>query len=152
MTTSARGNTCEATILQAFVARGLRVAVPFGDGHPYDLIVDVGGRAMLRIQCKSAWRNGAICAFNSRSTDHGNGAQYYRGRAAAFGVYLPEHDVTYLVPVGELTSGRAYLRLEPTRNNQRRKVTFAEQYELDRWSDADLVELANGTNQLEIAA
>jgi hypothetical protein len=133
MSTVAQGISTEAAVLEALVKRGLQVLMPFGDGHPFDLVVVVRGSRFLRVQCKTAWRSGGCLIFNAYSTDHGRGQQSYVGRADVFGVYSPADDSAYLVPIGDVKSdGR--LRIEPTRNNQKRRVRFAADYAIDKWS------------------
>lgn len=144
MLTATRGNTGEAAVLSALVRRGFAVLIPFGDGHPYDLVVDVAPGALIRIQCKTAWRKGGCMLFNCLSTDHGNGPQPYHGRADMFGVYFPPENSVYLVPIEEMGRGKGTLRLEATRNNQRRRIRFADDYEMGRWSRDDLEALVRG--------
>jgi PD-(D/E)XK endonuclease len=135
MKSATRGNAAEARILAEFVARGLDVLTPFGSGHPYDLAVDLGASRFLRIQCKTAWLVGESClAFHCRSTDHGRGRRPYDHLADLFGVHFPPHDGVYLVPVAEVPGHLGRLRLEPAKNNQRRGVRFADDFEIDRWT------------------
>src|SRR5262245_61639007 len=124
MLSAARGNAAEAAILAAFIKRDFFVLVPFGDGQPYDLVVDLGG-PLLRVQCKRAWRRAGCMLFTSMSTDHGKGPQSYVGRADIFGVYFPPTDVVHLVPIDAISARGGRLRLEPTRNNQRRGIRMA---------------------------
>jgi len=131
--------------LAAFAKRGFEVLVPFGDGQPYDLVVELG-TSMLRVQCKRAWPSKGCLLFNSHSTDHGQGRRSYRGLADIFGVYFPQNDGVYLVPVHEILAVKGSLRLEPTRNNQRRGVRFAADYKIDRWTLDGLREVTNGAN------
>jgi hypothetical protein len=120
--------------LAEFVIRGFDVLTPFGGGQPYDLVVDVDGR-FLRIQCKTAWLVGRGClAFHCRSTDHGRGRISYAGLADLFAVHLPPRDAIYLVPIDTVPGRIGRLRLEPTKNNQRRGVRFAENYAIGRWT------------------
>jgi hypothetical protein len=143
MESATRGNAAEARILAELVARGLDVLTPFGSGHPYDLAVDLGASRFLRVQCKTAWLIGRGClAFHCRSTDHGRGRQTYDGLADLFGVHLPPRDAVYLVPVDEVPGHVGRLRLEPAKNNQRRGVRFAEDFEIDRWTADRLADLA----------
>ncbi len=53
----------------------------------------------------------------------------YRGQAD-FGVYCPETDAVYLVPVSEVPLTEGALRVIPTRNNQMRKIRWAKDFEL----------------------
>ncbi|HSS42823.1 MAG TPA: group I intron-associated PD-(D/E)XK endonuclease [Solirubrobacterales bacterium] len=141
MTSARRGNEAEAAVLAALVKQGYEVAVPFGEGQPYDLIVDLGGRDFLRVQCKRAWPLQGCVVFNSRSTDHGHGPRSYVGLADIFGVYFPPAEAVYLVPIEAVASFEGRLRLEPTRNNQKRLIRFAAEFEISRWSDRSLQEL-----------
>jgi hypothetical protein len=135
MVTATRGNAAEARLLSEFVARGFDVLVPFGGGQPYDLAVDLGTMT-LKIQCKTAWltAGGSCLTFNCRSTDHGRGRRPYDGLADLFGVFLPPRDSVYLVPLDSVGGFAGRLRLEPTKNNQKRGVRFAEDFEIDCWT------------------
>jgi hypothetical protein len=125
MTTARKGNTTEAAVLRALVERDFAVLVPFGEGHPYDLVIHVEGTRFVRVQCKTARVQKGCLILNSRSTDHSRGAGTYLGLADVFGLYCPPTDQVYLVPVADVPTSQAYLRLEPTRNNQRRGIRWA---------------------------
>lgn len=140
MHSAARGNAAEAAILAAFIKRDYFVLIPFGDGQPYDLAVDLGTR-ILRVQCKRAWSDRGCVVFNTHSTDHGTGRKSYIGRADLLGVYFPPLDSVYLVPIDAIRSVAGRLRLEPTRNNQRRGIRMAAGYEIDRWTPERLAAL-----------
>ena len=138
---SRSGNPGEAAVLNAFVQRRLSVLLPFGEGHPYDLVVAIEN-AFLRVQCKTAWENRGCVVFNAYATDHGRGQVSYVGRADAFGVYFPPGDTVYVVPVGASRS-EMRLRMDPARNNQRRRVRLAVEYEIDSWTPGALFALAS---------
>jgi len=141
MSSARRGNEAEAAVLSELVKQGYDVAVPFGEGQPYDLIVDLGSRDFLRVQCKRAWPLQGCVVFNTRSTDHGHGPRSYIGLADIFGVYFPPAEAVYLVPIEAVASFEGRLRLEPTRNNQKRLIRFAVEFEIDRWSPESLRDL-----------
>jgi hypothetical protein len=86
---------------------------------------------------------GGCIVFNCRSTDHGRGPQSYRGLADIFGVYFPPTEAIYLVPIEAVAEFEGRLRLEPTRNNQRRRIRLAADYEIDRWTPDGLREVAS---------
>jgi PD-(D/E)XK nuclease superfamily protein len=131
-------------ILAALIERGFDVAVPFGGGQPYDLIIDLGGFELLRVQCKTGWEDKNCISFNTRSTDHGQGRRSYVGLAHIFGVYFPPKKSVYLVSLDAVGGFRGYLRLGPARNNQQRKVRFAADFEIDRWSVEQLLNVKRG--------
>lgn len=140
MGTAARGNAAEAAVLSALIRREFEVLLPFGSGHSYDLAVDLDS-LFLRVQCKRAWPSKGCLVFNSRSTDHGRGPQSYRGLADIFGVYFPPTESVYLVPIDAVAEFGGRLRLEPTRNNQRKRVRLAASYAIDRWTPNTLREV-----------
>lgn len=140
-TTAAAGNAAEAAVLSAFVQREFDVLVPFGAGQPYDLAVHVSAHAFLRVQCKAAWPRGGCLIFNCRATDHGRGNLPYVGLADIFGVYFPPRRSVYLVPIDAVADTEGRLRLEPTRNNQRRRVRLAADYEIEQWTVERLCDL-----------
>src|SRR4051794_22106107 len=115
MDTILKGNATEARVLREFVDRDLGVSIPFGGGHAYDLVVDLGA-AFLRVQCKCARAVPGCLAFNAHATDHGQGPLPYHGLADVFGVYFPPLDTVYLAPVMAVGTSCVFLRLEPTRN------------------------------------
>jgi hypothetical protein len=128
--------TTLAVMLALRMAR-LRVLVPFGENTRYDLVIDDGTR-FARIQCKTGrLRQGAI-RFNTCSTygHHqrpGNARRGYHGEIDYFAVFCPDNDGVYLVPIAELhVKTEGALRVEPSRNSQRRNVRLAADYEVGR--------------------
>lgn len=114
------------------------VYVPWGENTRTDLLVETEDGEFIRIQCKTArLRQGAVrfptCSItyhhpNNRGTDYYR--HDYRGQADFFGVYCPETDGVYLVPVDEVPLTAAALRVTPTRNNQEIGVRWAKDYQL----------------------
>jgi hypothetical protein len=147
--TSIKGNAAEAAVLHALIERDLNVLIPFGDGQPYDLVVHLPPADFLRVQCKTARLRKRCLVFNSRTTDHGKGRLPYIGLADIFGVYFPPSKSVYLVPVSDTQTFYGCLRLEPTRNNQRRRVRFAADYEVGRWTDTALRAVAASSTHLK---
>ncbi len=110
---------------------------PFGENQRYDLLIEDGDR-FIRVQCKTGrLRQGAVrfntCSVNYHHPSNRGSKDYrhdYRGAADAFGVYCPDTDRVYIVPVDEVGTNVAALRVEPTKNSQRKRVRWAEDYEL----------------------
>lgn len=141
MTTALKGNTTEAAVLRALAERDFAVLIPFGEGHPYDLVVHLAGISFVRVQCKTGRMKGGCLVFNSRSTDHGRGPGTYLGLADMFGVYCPERDSVYLVPVADVPTSKPHLRIEPASNNQQRGIRYAAGYALGELTVEEICEL-----------
>lgn len=90
--TRQRGDLAEAAVLHAFTEAGLLVSTPFGRFGPYDLIIDLPGGRLVKVQVKSGRVREGCVLFNSCSTDHGRGREVYVGRADVFAVHAETHD------------------------------------------------------------
>lgn len=110
------------------------VLIPFGSGQPYDLGAVLPNGRFLRVQVKTGWLSRGCILFNAYGTDHGNGPRSYRGLAEIFAVFFPPDRSVYLLPVGTMGPGEGRLRLSPTKNNQRRGIRLAADYEMSRWT------------------
>jgi hypothetical protein len=142
MGSAARGNAAEAAVLHALVKRGLDVFVPFGSGHPFDLAVYVLEAGFLRVQCKRGWPLRGCVLFNAYSTDHGSGPRGYAGLADLFGVYFPPTEEVFLAPIDAVPASEARFRFEAPRNNQRKRIRMAADYEIGTWTLERLVGVA----------
>jgi hypothetical protein len=131
------GDHSQAMVLARLVQAYPQVLVPFGENCRYDLVIAEGDR-FIRVQCKTGrLRKGAIkfnaCSYSYHHPSNRGTRNYrhdYRNQADLFGVYCPELDKVYLVPVNEVGTGAASLRVDPTRNNQSRKIRWAAEYEV----------------------
>jgi len=65
--------------------------------------------------------------------------QSYIGLADIFGVFFAPTSTVYLVPIDAVAAFEGRLRLEPTRNNQKRLIRFAADFEIDRWTPEALL-------------
>lgn len=131
-TSKSKGQRSEGFILAALLKSGKTVLVPFGDNQRYDLVIDSGAKGFVRVQCKTGRLRGGAVVFNASSThDHRNKkTRDYRGQADVFGVYCPDNDQIYIVPVSDVGTRIAHLRLTASKNNQLNKIRFADLYVL----------------------
>lgn len=125
------GDTAVAGVLARLLKKGYAILLPFGDSQRYDLVLDKNGK-FFRVQCKSGRvRNGCI-RFNSSSTEwyKGHKRKNYKGQVDYFGVYCPELDKSYLVPVDIIGETQGVLRISPPKNNQAKFVRWCNEYEI----------------------
>jgi PD-(D/E)XK endonuclease len=136
-TTVRKGQITETKILARLTELGYDCLIPWGNDRRYDLAID-NDRQLLRIQCKTGRLNEkkGIIEFNTAITYHARGdsgshvRKGYIGQADYFGVYCPELDRLYLVPIEATPRGIASLRVRPSKNGQVKGVLLAENYEL----------------------
>jgi hypothetical protein len=136
--TKVLGDRATAHVLARLMEVYDTVLLPFGENQRYDLLVETKEGAFLKIQCKTGrLRKGAIrFPAASSSYHHPNTSRYenrkhsYRGQADYFGVYCPETEKVYLVPVDEVGLYSGFLRVEATLNKQAKNIRWAADYEV----------------------
>jgi hypothetical protein len=134
LTTNQKGAIAEAAIALTTVKLGIDVYKPLVDGGRYDLIFDVESR-LVRVQCKWATHRGSVIVvpcYSARRTRDGLSRRLYTAdEIDAYAAYCRDLDTSYFLPI-EQFAGRTYiqLRLDPTRNNQRGRINWANDFEL----------------------
>ena len=122
------GARSESMVLATLLRAGYQVLLPYGVAR-YDLVIDDAG-AFKRVQVKTGRiRNGTV-VYNVASTPPGCGGQrryYTADEVDLFGVYCPQTDEVYLVPIGD---AKGVLRLDPPRNGQRTNIRMAADYKV----------------------
>src|SRR5262249_53611115 len=111
---------------------------------PYDLVIEEGGR-FYRVQCKTGRMfRGAVCfrphrlRAAKRETGWERRVTDYSGEGDYFGVYCPENDRVYLVPISETSHRICSLRVIPAKNNQSKRVRQAKDYEVVAYTRTDV--------------
>jgi hypothetical protein len=133
MTTDQKGAIAEAAIALAAMKQGVDVYRPLGEGGRYDLILDVGPR-LLRVQCKWAARGDQVlvvrCYTFRRTRTSWKKTTYSAEEVDVIGAYSFDLDRCFLIPI-EIVEKRPtiQLRIAPTRNNQRRRINWADDFD-----------------------
>lgn len=124
------GSASEARIVSELIKAGWKVCVAWNQNIRYDLVGDYKGK-LYRIQCKTAWRVGGNITFNVNSSNSRIKGKSYAKEADLFGVYSPDTDKVYLVPVpkNKNVSTRS-LRLTKPKNNVKKNIHWARDFEL----------------------
>lgn len=91
------------------------------------------GGQFLRAQCQTGRLRAGCVVFNTVSVRANTGKVFtrgYIGEAELFLVFCPETDQIYAVPVDEAPAAVGMLRVEPTRDGQKKGIRWARDYEL----------------------
>jgi hypothetical protein len=134
------GDASQAMVLGRLVQAGKNVLVPFGENVRYDYVIEEANGSFVRVQCKTGRLRKGVITFNTCSSTYHHPSNrgmrvyqhHYRGDADVFGVYCPETDGVYLVPVDDVGKKGCSLRVEPTLNNQIKKIRWAGDFELPK--------------------
>jgi len=127
--TSAIGSRTEGIVLGVLMQAGMKMLLPFGGGHRYDLAVDQDGE-LRRIQCKTAFYKSGCVVFNARSLRRDGSNHAYHGDADLFAVYSEQTGKVYLVPVSDAGMAQVWLRVEPVQRRGRFPSRWASEYEV----------------------
>jgi len=124
------GERTEGIVLAHLLRRGAVVLMPFGNNQRYDLVVDINNDGtFLRGQCKTAvYRRGCV-RFHPCSSSGGKKCDY-RGQVDVFWVHCPELDKVYQVPVEDVGTRQALLRVDAPRGGSKSNIRWASRYEL----------------------
>lgn len=129
--TTFQGDVTETQVAAALVRRGMRILRPMSSAARYDLLIDHDDGHFTRVQCKTGvLRHGCVVFRLYSVSGHDTANKPYAGQADAFGVYCPQTNRSYLVPMAAISSCRffATLRVEPARNGQRVRTRAAEEF------------------------
>ena len=131
-TPSEIGATAEREVAYALERAGWTVFLPMFAAHSrVDLVaVSASGQAS-RVQVKTArlTRDGTVVRFRTCSNTN-NSPATYRSEIDAFGIWCPELQKAYLIPIEDTPSRGGHLRLAPTANHQSVGVRFAVDHEI----------------------
>jgi hypothetical protein len=132
--THLKGDTAEMIIATEAMKRGYKVSFPFGHDSSYDLIIDRNG-ALERVQVKSTTSTEDKITCQSRSAGRENGKLVHRNYTSAMIEWLAIYDerecMCYFVPAEDLGStgkDHVILRLQPTKNGQKKGIMWASDY------------------------
>jgi hypothetical protein len=129
------GDRSTLAIMLALQESGYAVYVPFGENTRADLIIEKESR-LASVQCKTGrLRNGAVtfkvCSSYAHHPHPRVPKRNYTGEVDYLAVYCTETGSIYLVPIADVAIGwNARLRIDPPRNNQRKRIRLASAYEL----------------------
>jgi hypothetical protein len=133
--TNSIGEISEAAIIARFLQLGYTVLTPYGGNKRYDIMIEDDDGQVWRIQCKTAWTNedDTVLTFNTANhnvTGKNRNWRHYRGQYDYFAVYYEKLNKVYLIPVDQVGTIKANLRLIPTKNKQEKYVRWAKDYEI----------------------
>ena len=129
------GEITEAAITTRFLQLGYVVLTPYGGNQRYDLVIEDSEGQFWRVQCKTGRidEDGTVIKFNTSNanvTGKNRQLRHYRGQCDYFAVYCEKLNRAYLIPVDQVGTTQARLRLVPTKRNQEKNVRLAQEYEL----------------------
>lgn len=131
--TTAIGDVSTAKILAALVAAGETVLLPFSAASRYDLVLDRGAH-FYRVQCKTSRLKDGYLVFRTSSVHKSRGKivqRTYSTDVDFFGVYCPELDRVYLIPIDDVPNiATIRFRVEGLPHPNGKPIRLATTYEV----------------------
>jgi hypothetical protein len=133
LTTDQKGAIAESAIAAAAIRLGIGVYRPLVEGGRYDLILEAGSR-LLRTQCKWVSRRGSVlvvrCYSSRRAREGLRKRMYTAAEVDLIAGYCDELHRCFAVPAHRFdVRTELQLRLVPCRNNQRRGINWADEFD-----------------------
>ena len=126
-TPSEVGARAELAVAAALIAKGKQVYLPFFASHARIDLLFEDQSGFFRVQCKTARVHGDVLTFRTCSNTK-NVPRDYVGEVDVFGVYSPDLNQVFLVPITDVPARLCSLRLGPAANGQLKGVHWARDY------------------------
>jgi PD-(D/E)XK endonuclease len=128
------GDRSALAVMIALHEVGISFYVPLGDNTRCDFVVELGNELARPMQNDGAVRF-RTCSSYAHHPKPKQTSRHYLGEVDYFAVYCPETSGVYLIPIQQLqTRHEAKLRIDRPRNNQRRYIRFAADYQIAKVS------------------
>ena len=132
LTTDQKGAVAESAIVHAALKLGVGVFRPVSDGERYDLIFNLQS-GLVRVQCKWAPLDGDVvivrCYSCRRAREGLRRRTYLPEDVDVIAAYCADLDRCFLLTCKDFDRHPVvWLRLTPSRNNQRRRINWADEF------------------------
>ena len=123
-----KGAIAELHVCADLMRRGWRVLLPYGENNRYDLVAEKDGR-FIRVQVKYSTPKDGKMYVNCQSSNNWSVEPYTSDQIDVIAAFNPEGHRVYYVPSNKMRKTAMALRLEPTKNGQKKKVRYAKDFD-----------------------
>lgn len=127
--TKQKGDIAEAFFTYLLKKNGFNVLIPWGEDNRYDLVTEKNG-VFKRIQVKYVTPKNGTLTVNLRSSNNYNVIHYSRKEIDIVAAYCSKNQKVYFIPLEDTKNvSTCKLRLDPTKNKQKKFIMEALNYE-----------------------
>ncbi|RJO63892.1 MAG: hypothetical protein C4540_06110 [Candidatus Omnitrophota bacterium] len=127
--TKQKGDIAEAFVMYLLKTQGFNVLIPWGEDTRYDIVSEKNG-IFKRIQVKYVSSNNGVLDVAIRSSNNYNVKPYTSSEIDIIAAFCPLLNKVYFLPLNIIKNRRSLkLRLQQSRNQQKKNVVMAVQYE-----------------------
>ena len=122
-----KGDIAEMRIAADLLKRGWHVLFPYGENNRYDLVAEKNGK-FLKVQVKYVTPKNGSLDVNCRSSNNWNVISYTAKEIDYIGVFDSIGGNIYYVPSSQMNKNLFKIRIEPSKNNQKKRVNCSENF------------------------
>ncbi len=123
-----KGAIAELHVCADLMKEGWHILLPYGENNRYDVVAEKDGR-FLRVQVKYVTpRNGKLYV-HCQSSNNWSVDPYTAAQIDVIAAFNPQDQRVYYVPAGKMCKSAMALRLEPTKNGQKKKIRYAKDFD-----------------------
>jgi len=122
-------NESELRFASEFVRKGWSVFLPYGEDSPVDLLI-YKNNEFKKVQVKATKPNEGGISCKLRSTNNWQIKKYSKKEVDFFALYDYENKKGYLIPIEKIEGmSEIKIRLSAPKNNQKKRIRLAKDYE-----------------------
>ena len=122
-----KGEIAELSVAKNLIQDGYKVSFPYVENNRYDLVAEKENK-FIRVQVKYATPKEGVLEINCRSSNNWSVLHYSSRDIDLIAAYNPHTEKVYFIPVDQINHSLIRLRIEPSKNNQKSGVHFAEDF------------------------
>ncbi len=122
-----KGAIAELHVCADLMQQGWHILLPYGENHRYDVVAEKDGK-FLRAQVKYTTPKDGKLRVNCQSSNNWSVEPYTSAQIDVIAVFNPQDHHVYYVPVDRICKTVMALRLEPTKNSQKKKIRYAKDF------------------------
>jgi PD-(D/E)XK endonuclease len=130
MNTTEKGNIGEAFVIQEALKKGYQISIPFSHNSRYDLVLEKND-ALLKVQVKYIKNIKGVLRVPLRCSKAYKPRTYEKNDFDILIVYSPDLNKTFCIDYEVLKDNTTYLvlRLEKSKNGQKKNILWAKDFE-----------------------
>ena len=125
--TKTKGSIAEMAVATRLIEEGWHVLFPVGENTRYDLVAERNGH-FIKIQVKYVTPQNGFLEVNCRSCNNWSILHYTEKEIDFIAAYNSRDKKIYFIPVSKLNNSSFNLRLDKSKNNQKTKIHFADDF------------------------
>lgn len=134
MNSKSKGIITEHKVISKLLELGYTVSHVIGDNSPYDIVLEIDSK-LYKVQIKTARYYRGSIVFNTESCRINTKGFYktnYLNKCDFFVAWYPDKDKFYMLDVNKCARGNATLKDSEPKNNQKKNVMVAKEFELEK--------------------